>query len=262
MLDGWWDGRDALNEERMKFAMGQMKSIFGTGLVVLLAGGILAGCSKNELASEDASDVFVEIEDTIVNDEVGGSTSIANSPTVTRRVRLSKEEVAELERRGNRPSVQVAAQRARADYCPRVQILSGTGVLTAYAGDGDDTAENIDHQAAITRSGRECKNEDGSLVLRVGAAGRAVKGPKSASPTVALPIRVAVVTDQNEVLFSELYSQQIAFQGTSAEGFSFVQDNVVIPFPETENLQILVGFDTENGPLAARLNPSSSTDEG
>ncbi|MEO1066247.1 MAG: hypothetical protein AAFW47_02585 [Pseudomonadota bacterium] len=214
-----------------------------------LAGVILAGCASKELASNDDGGVFVEVEQPAPG-EIGSSETIFGGTDRTRRVRLSDERVAELDAAASAPQ-QATARPAGAKYCPPLEVLNGTGVLTAYATGGNDTPQDIAHQATITRSGRECSRNDGNLTLRIGAAGRVVNGPKGATPNVNLPIRVAVVKDDKEVLFSQLFAHPVTFAGASAQGFSFVRDDISIPAPEFQNVKVLVGFDTKDGPLAA-----------
>ena len=79
--------------------------------------------------------------------------------------------------------------------------------------------------------------------IRVGVIGRAVKGPKSFGGVVSLPVRISVVRNNTEVLFSQIYPQQVSFSTAVAQGFTFVEENLQIPFPEEENLKVLVGFD-------------------
>lgn len=223
---------------------------------------LVAGCAaQKELASDAASDgsVVIEVEDELAQaSEIGSSTSLTQVKA-KRKIRLSKEEQEEFARRGDSPNFALS-NKARAGYCPKLEILNGTGVLTAYIDGGNDEPGDVTHQASITRSGRECKNVDGTLNIRVGAAGRAVQGPKSLSSNISLPIRVAVVRGGTEVLFSQIYSQQINFASANAQGFSFVEENLQIPFPEEENLKILVGFDVKNDPTLASNN--ASNDDG
>lgn len=221
--------------------------------VVALA---LAGCANKDLAADDGS-IVVEVEDTSDDalNKLGNSRALSEKRR-TRKVKLSVEEREELARRGNSPNF-VQRTQARANYCPKLEVLNGTGVLTAYINGGNDTASDITHQATITRSGRECSRADGALTFRIGTAGRAVKGPKSVSDNVTLPIRIAVLRNDSEVLFSQLYNQPITFTGATAQGFSFIEESISIPIPEQENIKILVGFDTKQGPVA-----SSSTDAG
>ncbi|MBA4782669.1 MAG: hypothetical protein H2045_05560 [Rhizobiales bacterium] len=128
--------------------------------------------------------------------------------------------------------------------CPPIQILEGTGALVAYADPKSEDAANIDHQATIIRSGRNCRLENGTLTLRVGTGGRVAKGPKSAGDSVTLPIRIVVLRGEKEVLFSKLYSQFLPLNSSAAQDFSLVEEAIALPVKTGENLKILVGFDT------------------
>ena len=219
-------------------------------LVFCAAGGLLVGCAaKNELASNDGA-VVIEVEDER-NDINGLSSSAASTEiTGTRKVRLSKSDQEELARRGDAPNVQLS-NRARRGYCPKLEVLNGTGVLTAYIDGGDDLTSDVTHQASFVKTGRECKTTDGIMNIRVGVAGRAVKGPKFLGGGVVLPVRISVVRNKTEVLYSQLYSQQVNFSTATAQGFSLIEENLQIPFPEEENLKVLVGFDTQAGATVA-----------
>lgn len=140
--------------------------------------------------------------------------------------------------------------------CPAIEVLDGTGVLTAYAGDGPEKPQNVDHQATLLKSQRECRIEDGAFTLSVGAAGRAAKGPKSVSDAVTLPIRIAVIHGQGEVLFSQLYNHLVPLQIDQPVVFSIKEKNIRLPLDKKDNLKILVGFDTIGSSQAA-----AATDE-
>ena len=213
-------------------------------LVFCAVGGLLVGCAaKNELASDDGA-VIIEVEDE--SNDVSGLS--ASAPLTqgknTRKIRLSKADQEELARRGDAPNVQLS-NAARRGYCPKLEVLNGTGVLTAYIDGGNDQAGDVTHQASFIKTGRECKTTDGIMNIRVGVAGRAVKGPKFLGSGVALPIRISVVRNKTEVLYSQIYPQQVNFTNATAQGFTLVEENLQIPFPEEENLKVLVGFDPQ-----------------
>ena len=224
-------------------------------LVFCAAGSLLAGCAaQKELASDDGT-VIIEIEDELAQaSEIGGSVPLSQVRG-TRKIKLSKAEQEELARAGNSPNIQIS-NKARRGYCPKLEVLNGTGVLTAYVDGGDDQPSDVTHQASFTRTGRECKTTDGVMNIRVGVAGRAVKGPKSISNDVSLPVRIAVVRNGTEVLHSQIYRQQVNFTSAIAQNFTLVEENLQIPFPEEENLKVLVGFDVKSDATVA----SSDTD--
>ena len=212
-------------------------------LVFCAAGGLLVGCAaQKELAGNDGA-VVIEVEEES-NDVNGVSASAPlTQAKSTRKVRLSKADQEELALRGDAPNVQIS-NRARRGYCPKLEVLNGTGVLTAYIDGGNDQPGDVTHQASFVKTGRECKTTDGIMNIRVGVAGRAVKGPKSIGSSVLLPVRISVVRNKTEVLYSQIYPQQVNFTNATAQGFTLVEENLQIPFPEEENLKVLVGFDT------------------
>lgn len=228
-------------------------------LVFCAAGGLLAGCAaQKELAADDGS-VIIEVEEELAQaSEIGGSVPLSQVRG-KRKIKLSKAEQEELARAGNTPNVQIS-NKARRGYCPKLEVLNGTGVLTAYVDGGDDKPSDVTHQASFIRTGRECKTTDGIINIRVGVAGRAVKGPKSLSNDVLLPVRIAVVRNGTEVLYSQIYPQQVNFTSAIAQSFTFVEESLQIPFPEEENLKVLVGFDVKSDATVA--SNDTDTDDG
>ena len=228
-------------------------------LVFCAAGGLLVGCAaKNELASNDGA-VVIEVEEE--SNDLSGRNNSAPLTKIktTRKITLSKAEQEELARRGDAPNVQLS-NAARRGYCPKLEVLNGTGVLTAYIDGGNDQTGDVTHQASFIKTGRECKTTDGIMTIRVGVAGRAVKGPKFLGGGVVLPVRISVVRNKTEVLHSQLYSQQVNFSTAAAQGFSLIEENLQIPFPKEENLKVLVGFDAQAG--AAVASNEAENDDG
>jgi len=219
-------------------------------LVFCAVGGLLAACAgQKELAGGEGS-IVIEVEDES-NDISGLNASTPLTQTKsTRKITLSKAEQEELARRGDAPNVQLS-NSARRGYCPKLEVLNGTGVLTAYIDGGNDQASDVTHQASFVKTGRECKTTDGIMNIRVGVAGRAVKGPKSIGSSVLLPVRISVVRNNTEVLYSQIYPQQVNFANATARGFTFVEENLEIPFPEEENLKVLIGFDVNSDATVA-----------
>lgn len=130
------------------------------------------------------------------------------------------------------------------EACPPIEILDGTATLTAYAGEGAENPENTLHQAVFIKTNRECTITDNVLSLNISAAGRVAKGPKSFSDNATLPIRIAVVSGENDVLFSQLYNQLVHFPNEGRTQFSIVEESISVPYDEKDNLKILIGFDT------------------
>ncbi|MFZ2103108.1 MAG: hypothetical protein WAU86_21340 [Oricola sp.] len=128
-------------------------------------------------------------------------------------------------------------------YCPRVTLLEGTAILRTYTKGHQDDPNEIIYQATITDVTRTCKYQAGNLYMQVAAAGRVVYGPKGAPGNLELPIRVAI--KQVESLpYSRLGKIQVPVSPDGeANQFIYKDDQVVVPAPTTQNLQVLAGFD-------------------
>ncbi|MEP2943678.1 MAG: hypothetical protein ABJO72_07755 [Hyphomicrobiales bacterium] len=145
------------------------------------------------------------------------------------------------------------------EACPPIEILDGTATLTAYASESAEKPENTLHQAVFIKTNSECTITDGILSLTISAAGRAAKGPKSFSDSATLPIRIAVVSGENDVLFSQLYNRLVHFSNEGRTQFSIVEKNINVPFEGNDNLKVLIGFDTlGSDEVASKPNEKSA----
>ena len=154
----------------------------------------------------------------------------------------------------NNPTPDITANSAAIDNtvvasindasCPQVEVLDGTGVLTAYSGDGAEEPGNVDHQATLIQFERQCAVAGDTFTLSVEAAGRAAKGPKSISDNVTLPIRIAVTDTSGAVLYSKLYNQLVELQINQPKVFKIRDNDIRVPLDLKDNIKILIGFDT------------------
>lgn len=139
------------------------------------------------------------------------------------------------------------SQNLRA-FCPKTVIRAGTESYRTFEQgvkkDDPDAMNSLRFQATVTDVARECNYSGGQLNIRVGIRGRVINGPTGATGTINTPIRVAVVSVANDVLYSELHQVPVTIQegGTNAR-FSFVDGNIFLPAPEKPNLIVYVGFD-------------------
>jgi hypothetical protein len=129
-------------------------------------------------------------------------------------------------------------------YCPRVIVKEAEGAVNRYAKGGEGDPTKLTYQASITDSTRSCSRETGMLAMKVGVAGRVVPGPAGAPGTVSLPIKITVIQAGGTVLYSQTFNQQVAIAGNQAQQFLFTDQNVVVPIPADNTLQVFAGFDT------------------
>lgn len=130
--------------------------------------------------------------------------------------------------------------------CPQVQVRDGTQMLAVFekGKEGDYTA--VRFQGTIRKFARECTTDaSGTTTIRVGVAGRLLAGPNGATGATSLPVRVVLVRNGDEVLYSKLYPVSVTIApGTAAADWDLVAPDVIVPGDKASgNMVIYVGFD-------------------
>ncbi len=129
--------------------------------------------------------------------------------------------------------------------CPDVDIRSGTESVTVYDRRGETDPANVRYLGSITNTARECRDVGGQLTLKVGVEGRVIGGPKVRPGQVTVPVRIAVVRNGDNVLFSQLYNVPVTLAAPDfSTPFAYVEETIAVPIPGAgDRLRIYVGFD-------------------
>ena len=154
--------------------------------------------------------------------------------------------------RGTAEPAQISPDAGKAGKrldCPRVVIREGTQTIRVHERGGEDDPSRIRYQASISETARECLFSGGILTMKIGVAGWAIAGPKGAAVKTTLPLRIAIVKDGSEVLFSKLYRVPVSLGSDQPRSaFTLVDDSVSVPEPEHNNsYRVYVGFDENSG---------------
>lgn len=133
-------------------------------------------------------------------------------------------------------------------FCPKTVLRAGTETYRTFedgvSKDDPGALNSLRFQATVREVARECNYANGQLNIRVGVKGRVINGPTGATGTINTPVRIAVASTANEVLYSQLHQVPVTIpEGASTAVFSFVDSNVFLPAPEKQNLVVYVGFD-------------------
>lgn len=133
-------------------------------------------------------------------------------------------------------------------FCPRTIIRAGTETYRTFEGgvtkDDPGALNALQFQSTITDVARECNYSPSNLNMRVGIKGRVINGPTGLTGTLNVPVRVAITSTADEVVYSQLHQVPVTIpEGKSNAFFSFVDGNINIPVPEKPNLVVFVGFD-------------------
>lgn len=127
-------------------------------------------------------------------------------------------------------------------YCPRIIVKEDEGIMNRYAKGGDGDPAKLAYQVSISDSTRSCNRQTGMLAMEVALAGRVVPGPAVTPGTITLPIRVMIVQGGGEVLYNQVFNQQVSV-GSQAQQFVFKESSIVVPIPADKTLQLFAGFD-------------------
>lgn len=138
-----------------------------------------------------------------------------------------------------------AARFTSARTCPTVAVRDGTQIFTVYERGRDQDPKGIRFQANIGQMARECTDVGDSTVIKVGIAGRLINGPTGATGSLSLPLRVVLLRNGSEVVFSQLYPVPAALApGQGNVLWTHVADGIQVPADKRSgSLQIYVGFD-------------------
>ena len=150
---------------------------------------------------------------------------------------------------GRDPAAEQAAleEFAPVTACPEVQVRDGTQLMVFYEKGKQGDMSAIRFQGTVQKFSRECRTDraTGTTTIRVGVAGRLLSGPNGATGTATLPLRVVVVKNGDELLYSKLHP----VEATITEGqpgltwTKIVEDIAITREQAAGRLVIYVGFD-------------------
>lgn len=155
------------------------------------------------------------------------------------------------------------------DSCPNVELRQGAATLTINNNPRDPSAMQLRYQVAITQTARECRNDNGTLAIRVGVQGRIVLGPAGTHGSLEVPIRYALVEEGPEpkTVYSKLYRVPVTIpEGAPNVAFTHIEEAMAVPMPSPAALDryvIYVGFDAlgaaqQHKPAPKRRTPKQS----
>jgi hypothetical protein len=135
------------------------------------------------------------------------------------------------------------AARVRAEGCPAVEIQAGTGAYRIYERGLEDQAMGLRYQASVSETARECSMLGAETAMRIGVVGRVLIGPKGGPGKVDVPLRIAVVDERNQPIYSKAYRIPVQIgPGQTQASFTHVEEGVLVP-AGPGGYRVLVGFD-------------------
>ena len=143
------------------------------------------------------------------------------------------------------PAVQQTAKATtvRPENCPQIEIQAGTGAYRVFEKGLEDQALGLRYQAQVAETARECSMLGAETAMRIGIQGRVLIGPKGAPGKVDVPLRIAVVDDKNQPVYSKAYRIPVEIvAGETQARFTHVEEGVLVP-AGPGGYRVLVGFD-------------------
>jgi len=150
---------------------------------------------------------------------------------------------------GQKTSTQTVAADGTEIDCPVVKIRAGASTYAVEPPGKQPTASELNFQATITRTARECRRVNTEVTARIGIQGRVIVGPAGAPGTVEIPLRAAVVQAgvHEKVISTQVYRTTVSL---TEEGgtFSLVGEDLTFTMPpnlSSDNFIFYVGFDPQ-----------------
>lgn len=143
--------------------------------------------------------------------------------------------------------------------CPVVHVRQGGAAHRVYRGRGTSN-QDVRYQFSIGQTARECRVENGQLVIRVGVEGKVLLGPAGNNSAFRVPIFIGVENDNtDQMMVSKVYQVEASIpQGAAHTTFSVVSEPLVVPVTREEaNLDYVIYVSFERpGRASARRGRS------
>ncbi len=144
------------------------------------------------------------------------------------------------------------ATTVRSENCPPIEILAGTTAYRLFEKGLEEQPLGLRYQASFAETARECSVLGAETAMRIGVVGRLLMGPKGTPGKVNVPLRIAVVDERNQPIYSKAYSIPVEIgAGQTQVSFTHVEEGVLVP-AGPGGYRVLVGFDEKAAAPARR----------
>ena len=145
---------------------------------------------------------------------------------------------------GTKPEPMDPKIYAATPVCPSIEIRDGTEFLPIFEAGKQGDLANIRFQANVQRVARDCEEDPtGGIRVKIGAAGRVLSGPKGATGSVTIPVRVAAVVGER-VIYSKLVPTTVdVMPPDNSALWSIVDDGFLVSVADSHEATIYIGLD-------------------
>jgi len=133
--------------------------------------------------------------------------------------------------------------------CPGVDVRAGASTMNIAVKPDQATAGDLRYQLSFGQTARECRVQDGNLIIKVGVQGRVILGPFGTPGSVDVPLRYAVVREGPEprtIVTKFKRTGATIAPGQTHVQFVDIEDGLSFPLPSAAELEayvVYVGFD-------------------
>lgn len=123
--------------------------------------------------------------------------------------------------------------------CPKMEIVSGNAYYAVYPGNAVPEPNNVQFQARLDRTARECRFLSDQVAIKFGFSGRLLLGPKGAPGSVTLPLTVSFAGKGDKVVWSKDYQVPVSIApGEESKQFVHIADDLVYQFRPGEDPEV------------------------
>ncbi len=183
-----------------------------------------------------------------------------SSPSVTERFRALFGGGSDSAAAANSKPAESASSTSSKIACPPADVRQGAGTLQMTA-PGNDQALAVRYQATFSRTARQCSEEGGNLIIKVGVQGRVILGPAGTTGVTSVPLRYALVQEgiEPKTIWTKLYLVPVTLSTDQPSmPFTHVIEDMTVPMPSSDDLGryvIYVGFDPRGAPEEKSKKP-------
>src|SRR6516165_131535 len=124
--------------------------------------------------------------------------------------------------------------------CPGVDVRAGASTMNIAVKSDQATAGDLRYQLSFGQTARECRVQDGTMIIKVGVQGRVILGPFGAPGSVDIPLRYAVVRegpDPKMIVTKFKRSGATIAAGQTHVQFIDIEDSLSFPLPPAVELE-------------------------
>jgi len=133
--------------------------------------------------------------------------------------------------------------------CPRLRIAPHDNYITYYEQGHVGDALSVTQRGEITKTARECRIEEGRVVVKYGFSGRVLLGPKGQAGALSLPVIVVVNDSKQQRVATDTVKVDVNIGADKPISYFSAVHTVSFPIPEGSRageFELIIGFNGQS----------------